>query len=104
MRIDVESFLALVVLIGGGAAVTAAVVTANDAGTTDDAVATEQLEPAADDAAATPSQPVIPRIAKQTPTKVVGTDEPIGTFQSTILEPVPDEDPATIPGPDVEGF
>ncbi len=104
MRVDVESFLALVVLIGGGAAVTAAVVTANDADTTDAVVVPEHVEPAVDEAATTPAVPVVPRVAKQTPAKVVPTEEPVGTFQSTILEPVPDEDPTTIPGPQVEGF
>jgi hypothetical protein len=107
MRVNVESFLALVVLLGGATAVTAAVVTAHDDDATamvsgptdDDATAKDELAVRFDD-------PVVPLMAKPAPAppKLNENGEPVGTFTSTILEPIPDDDPATIPGPDVEAF
>lgn len=108
MRVNVESFLALVVLLGGATAVTAAVVTSNDdvgdaitvsGPVDDDASVDEGVTARFDDA-------VVPMQAKPAPVapKIDNGGEPVGTFTSTILEPIPDEDPTAIPGPDVEAF
>ncbi|HWB76539.1 MAG TPA: hypothetical protein VG755_16340, partial [Nannocystaceae bacterium] len=91
---------------GGATAVTAAVVTSNDdtgyemSGAVDDDASVDE------GVAAHFEDPVVPVEAKPAPvpTKIDANGEPVGTFTSTILEPVPDEDPSAIPGPDVEGF
>ena len=107
MRVNVESFLALVVLLGGATAVTAAVVTQPDdvdaamiGGAVDDDASID------DGVTARFDDPVVPVQAKPAPIapKIDANGEPVGTFTSTILEPVPDEDPNAIPGPDVEAF
>jgi hypothetical protein len=109
MRVNVESFLALVVLLGGATAVTAAVVTSND----DDAGDAITVSGPVDDDASVDEgvtarfdDPVVPLQAKPAPVapKIDANGESVGTFTSTILEPVPDEDPNAIPGPDVEAF
>lgn len=107
MRVNVESFLALVVLLGGATAVTAAVVTQSDdvdevtmSGPVDDAASID------DGVAVRFDDPVVPMQTKTAAIapKLDSNGEPVGTFTSTILEPVPDEDPNAIPGPDVEAF
>lgn len=104
MRINVETFMALTVLLGAGGAITAAVMTSGN----DDEPATTQAkeEPAkAEPAPKLEPTPVIPTATKpETTPPVAKPGETTGTFESELLEPVPDEDPTVIPGPDVERF
>lgn len=106
MRVNVESFLALVVLLGGATAVTAAVVTSNDDAGQEVSGAVDDDASIDEGVAASFDDPVVPMEAKPAPVapKMSADGEPVGTFTSTILEPVPDEDPSAIPGPDVEAF
>jgi hypothetical protein len=104
MRINVETFMALVVMIGAGGAITAAVVTSGS----DDVEATPakaEPEKVVEEKAPAPAPvPVIPPAAKP----AVPPAEPTERFTSTILEPIPD-DPVeaaepVVPGPEFEGF
>ncbi|MBC8074262.1 MAG: hypothetical protein IAG13_38440 [Deltaproteobacteria bacterium] len=101
MRINVETFMALVVMIGAGGAIAAAVVTSGS----DDGeapAAKQEPEKVVEEKAPAPV-PVIPPAAKPT----VPPAEPAERFTSTILEPIPD-DPVeaaepVVPGPEFEG-
>jgi hypothetical protein len=107
MRINPETFLALTVLLGTGAAVGVAVVTSSadepaaieesvDA-VTAQAAATESSEPAAPTSAIT--TPVTPATITPTETTTPVVEEPwVDPF------PIVPDDPNWVPGPDVEGF
>ena len=104
MRINVETFMALVVMIGAGGAITAAVVTSGSDEAPESTPAKAEPETIEEKAPAPAPVPVIPPTTKPT----VPPAEPTERFTSTILEPVPDDPVETtepvVPGPEFEGF
>jgi hypothetical protein len=104
MRINPETFLALTVLLGTGAAVGVAVVTSSD----DEPVAIEEsVDPVtAQAAAAQSSEPAAPTSAITTPVTPATTTPVTPAVEEPWVDPFPivPDDPSWVPGPDVEGF
>lgn len=107
MRINVETFLALTVLLGTGVAVGVGVTTLrqrNDAASPADAAAVEGAKAPAAASAPVVSAPVVsaPVVsAPVVPVPVVpAVSVPVDPPMPEVLEPEPD--PSTIPGPMVE--
>ncbi len=106
MRINPETFLALTVLLGTGAAVGVAVVTSSD---DEPAAIEESVDTVHAQSSATESaEPHAPTKATTTPVT------PATTTPATVTPPVEEpwvdpfpivpDDPNWVPGPDVEGF
>jgi hypothetical protein len=104
MRINPETFLALTVLLGTGAAVGVAVVTSSD----DEPAAIEESVDAvhAQAAATESSEPHAPTSAVTTPVTPATTTPATPAVEEPWVDPFPivPDDPNWVPGPDVEGF
>lgn len=105
MRINPETFLALTVLLGTGAAVGVAVVTSDD---TEPAAIEEHVDAVhAQAATETPSESHAPTtITQVTPTTPAVDVTTAATPEAPWVDPFPivPDDPNWVPGPDVEGF
>jgi hypothetical protein len=107
MRIDPETFLALTLLMGTGAAVGIAVMSSSDG--TEPAAIEAPVEPVAARASETPTKP-----ATEKPAETAASTTPATTTTPAVAPaveepwvdpfPIEPEDPNAVPGPDFEGF
>lgn len=107
MRIDPESFLALTLLMGTGAAVGIAVLSSSD--DTEPAAIEAPAEPVHARAAETATKPATEKPAETAATIVPATQT--APVVAPVVEepwvdpfPIEPEDPNAVPGPDFEGF
>ena len=104
MRIDPETFLALTLLMGTGAAVGIAVMSTSD--DTEPAAIEAPVEPVAVHAKDTATKPATDKPAETAATPPTTAAPAVAPVEEPWVDPFPiePEDPHAVPGPDVEGF
>jgi hypothetical protein len=105
MRIDPETFLALTLLMGTGAAVGVAVMSGSDEPAAVEDVAEPVAQAPATESPAPPDEPA-PATPATPPTATTPEAGTTTAAEEPWVDPFPiiPDDPNAVPGPDVEGF